>query len=351
MSFATLRREARERALGLLYEAEAKGCSGADVLASLPVPPDEFAEALVRAVDDHRERIDGYLEQYAEGWTLARMAAIDRAALRMGTAELLTRADVPTGVVLAETVDLASRFSTDGSGRFVNGLLARVAREVRPGTETVSGNGSGHEDEPGQPLVDGVIIDLDGVIRHWDAQHLADHETRLGLPAGAIGEAAFDADRLARAMDGRLPFEGWAAEIGEAVERAHGVPADDVADAWAMAGWDIDLVVVELLAAVRATVPVVLLSNASTRLRIDLEASEIEDAFDAIVGSADIGVTKPAAAAFRHAADAIGVDPARCCFIDDLLVNVEGARALGMRAEVFEGPEALRALFGELGLL
>ena len=55
-----------------------------------------------------------------------------RAALRMGTAELLTRPDVPTPVVLNEVVDLAKRFSTDDSGRFVNGLLARVATEVRP---------------------------------------------------------------------------------------------------------------------------------------------------------------------------------------------------------------------------
>ena len=61
------------------------------------------------------------------------MPALDRAALRMGTAELLTRPDVPTAVVLNEVVELASRFSTDDSGRFVNGLLARVATEVRPG--------------------------------------------------------------------------------------------------------------------------------------------------------------------------------------------------------------------------
>jgi N utilization substance protein B len=59
------------------------------------------------------------------------MPALDRAALRMGTAELITRADVPTAVVLNETVELASRFSTDDSGRFVNGLLAKIATEVR----------------------------------------------------------------------------------------------------------------------------------------------------------------------------------------------------------------------------
>ncbi len=133
MTLADERRDARERALGLLYEAETKGCTGTEVLAELPVPPDEVAADLVRAVDEHQERIDGLLTEFAQGWTVARMPALDRAALRMGTAELLTRPDVPTAVVLNETVDLAKRFSTDDSGRFVNGLLARIAREVRPG--------------------------------------------------------------------------------------------------------------------------------------------------------------------------------------------------------------------------
>lgn len=132
MSLAEERRDARERALGLLYEAETKGCSGGDVLAGLPVEPDAFAAGLVRAVDEHRDRIDTLLSEYSKGWTLSRMPALDRAALRMGTAELLTRPDVPTAVVLNEVVELASHFSTDDSGRFVNGLLARIATEVRP---------------------------------------------------------------------------------------------------------------------------------------------------------------------------------------------------------------------------
>ena len=132
MTLAEERRGARERALGLLYEAETKGCSGSEVLAALPVPADEFAAALVSAVDEHHERIDGLLAEFAKGWSVARMPALDRAALRMGAAELMTRPDVPTAVVLNETVDLAKRFSTDDSGRFVNGLLAKIATEVRP---------------------------------------------------------------------------------------------------------------------------------------------------------------------------------------------------------------------------
>jgi putative hydrolase of the HAD superfamily len=347
MSFAATRREARERTLSLLYEAETKGCSGAELLESLPVEPDPYVVELLQAVDGNRAVIDAHLERFAQGWTLARMAALDRAALRMGTAELLTQPSVPTAVVLAETVELASRFSTDGSGRFVNGLLARVALEVRPDVPL--------DDEPDEPrpepLVDGLVIDLDGVIRHWDPDHLRQHEERLGLPAGAIGEAAFDADRLARAMDGRLPFEGWAKEIGAAVAAAHGGDPSAVADAWAMAGWNIDLGVIDLIQLVRATVPVALLSNASTRLREDLEASEIDAAFDAIVSSADIGVAKPAAGAFEAAARAIGVAVDRCGFVDDLQQNVDGARAVGMRASRFEDLDGLRAFVVELGLV
>ena len=131
MTLADDRRDARERALGLLYEAETKGCTGTEVLADLPVAPDDFAAGLVRAVDEHHDRIDGLLAEFAQGWTVARMPALDRAALRMGTAELITRPDVPTAVVLNETVELAKRFSTDDSGRFVNGLLAKIATEVR----------------------------------------------------------------------------------------------------------------------------------------------------------------------------------------------------------------------------
>ena len=361
MSLATERRAARERALGLLYEAEAKGVEGAAVLAELPLPPDELTTTLVHDVDEHRAAIDELLERYAEGWTLARMPALDRAVLRLATGELLGRPDVPTAVVLNEAVELATRFSTDSSGRFVNGLLARVAREVRPGTATAAVAAedpsrsedvldAGHE-PTGPREVDGLIVDLDGVIRHWDPEHIPAVESRFGLPAGALGPVAFDGDRLARAMDGRLAFEAWCDESGAAVASAPGADAAAVAEAWAQAGWDIDLEMVDLVAEVRAAVPVALLSNASTRLLADLERSGIAGAFDAVVGSADLGAAKPSATAFEAAAAAIGVPVDRCLFVDDTVGHVEAARTLGMRAEVFAGPDALRALLRDLAVL
>ena len=127
------RRQARERALSLLYEAESKEQAPAAVLAELPVPPHEYAVAMVAGVGDHMAELDRWITDYAKDWTIDRMPALDRALLRMGIFELLHRPDVPTGAVISEAVELAQRFSTDESSRFVNGMLARIAEAVRPG--------------------------------------------------------------------------------------------------------------------------------------------------------------------------------------------------------------------------
>ena len=128
---ASSRRQARERALSLLYEAETKGLPPADVLSALPVEPAPFATDLVAGVGQHSAEIDGYIRRFAKGWAIERMPALDRALLRIGVFELTHRPDVPTGAVLSEAVDLASRYSTEESGRFVNGVLGQIAREVR----------------------------------------------------------------------------------------------------------------------------------------------------------------------------------------------------------------------------
>ena len=126
------RRQARERALSLLYEAESKQVSPTAVLAELPLEPDQFTTDLLCGVSAHLPELDGLITEYARDWTIDRMPALDRALLRMSVFELAHRPDVPTGAVISEAVELAHRFSTDESGRFVNGLLARIAEAVRP---------------------------------------------------------------------------------------------------------------------------------------------------------------------------------------------------------------------------
>jgi transcription antitermination protein NusB len=86
---------------------------------------------LVEGVAAHQERIDELIAGHARGWTLDRMPVIDRSVLRLAVFELLERPDVPIAVIIDEAVELAKRFSTDDSGRFVNGVLSAIARAVR----------------------------------------------------------------------------------------------------------------------------------------------------------------------------------------------------------------------------
>jgi N utilization substance protein B len=94
--------------------------------AGLP-PISDYTVTLVEGVTRNRGRIDEILVEHAEGWTLARMPAVDRAVLRMGLFELLWGEDVPAAVAIDEAVELVKTLSTDDSPRFVNGVLGRIA--------------------------------------------------------------------------------------------------------------------------------------------------------------------------------------------------------------------------------
>ena len=129
------RGKARKRALDLLFESELRGADALTLLgeriAGAEPPVNEYTVTLVEGVVAHRERIDGLLGSYSQGWTLDRMPAVDRNILRLGAYELLWRDDVPDAVAINEAVHLAGELSTDESPGFVNGLLARLL-ELKP---------------------------------------------------------------------------------------------------------------------------------------------------------------------------------------------------------------------------
>ena len=126
------RSDARERALYLFYEADSKGITPIEALDVQVLAPDELTQAIVRGVVEHSDRIDAAIDQRATAWTLARMPVIDLNVLRIGAYELAERPEVPTAVVLDEAVNLVKQFSTDDSGRFVNGVLAALVADLRP---------------------------------------------------------------------------------------------------------------------------------------------------------------------------------------------------------------------------
>jgi N utilization substance protein B len=127
------RSKARKRALDVLYAAEMRGEAPVEALdaaiAQGDGPTNPYTETLVRGVSDHRERIDELLAAYAQGWTLDRMPAVDRTALRIGAYELLYAADIPPPVAVSEAVALVRDLSTDDSPSFVNGVLGSMLRD------------------------------------------------------------------------------------------------------------------------------------------------------------------------------------------------------------------------------
>lgn len=125
------RSKARKRALDVLFEADVRGTSALDSLTALEERADfdlnPYTAEIVNGVVDNRDRIDELMETYSSGWSVARMPRVDRNVLRIGTWELLWADNVPDGVAISEAVELASDLSTDDSGRFVNGLLSKIA--------------------------------------------------------------------------------------------------------------------------------------------------------------------------------------------------------------------------------
>ena len=130
------RRKARKRALDILFAADVRHDSLVSSLTAeaerAASEPDReaswlYAREIVDGIIDNAEVIDETIETHARGWSIARMPAVDRAILRMGTWEILYNADVPDTVAVSEAVELATQLSTDDSPAFINGVLGAIA--------------------------------------------------------------------------------------------------------------------------------------------------------------------------------------------------------------------------------
>jgi transcription antitermination protein NusB len=155
------RREARERAVQFLFQhelnppedlehalnqfwdtqraaaiAEEKGAATWGQPVELPPPSTEeaavrlFADPLIRGTIEHRDAADVIIKKHAKNWDLHRIAAVDRNILRLAIYEMLYRDDIPPVVSINEAVDIAKKFSTQDSGKFVNGILDKVKSEL-----------------------------------------------------------------------------------------------------------------------------------------------------------------------------------------------------------------------------
>jgi N utilization substance protein B len=130
------RTTAREAALQMLFAIDATGNDVEQAIRDFwrELPGDaegrDYADQLVRGVRESLLELDERIRAASQNWRLERMARIDRNALRLGAYELSMRSDVPRAVILDEAVELAKRFGSDESSKFVNGVLDRIADDM-----------------------------------------------------------------------------------------------------------------------------------------------------------------------------------------------------------------------------
>jgi N utilization substance protein B len=133
------RRRGRELVFRLLYQADLTRDSVEETWKQiqgeerLPDEAREYVDALVQAIEEGLPPLDAAIQQATQHWKFERLAATDRGVLRLAVAELMHMPGTPARVVLDEAVAIARKFGREESGRFVNGVLDRVARTLRPG--------------------------------------------------------------------------------------------------------------------------------------------------------------------------------------------------------------------------
>ncbi|WP_051450742.1 HAD-IA family hydrolase [Actinospica robiniae] len=195
-----------------------------------------------------------------------------------------------------------------------------------------------------------VLCDIDGVLRHWPPLDTLDQDH--ALPSGTFAGAAFAPERLIPAITGLVTDEEWRESVEAALAVACGSwsTARAVVAAWSVQLPTIDAEVAALLRQTRGTIPVALVSNATTRLELDLAKQGLEDVADVIVNTSRIGYAKPDSRVYVDAARRVGAALDQCLFIDDTVGNVAAARSLGMPALHFRTFADLRdALIGGTG--
>lgn len=195
--------------------------------------------------------------------------------------------------------------------------------------------------------IDCVLLDLDGVIRHFDPVVAAAAERRHGLAAGVLVETAMAAgDLIDELVTGRLSRAKWVVEVGRRVGSAA------AAAEWLADTGEVDPEMLDLADEIRAGgITVAILTNGTDTIPQEVVDLGIADRVDAVFNTAEIGVAKPDAGAFRHVCEALEVEPKSVYFTDDSVAKLAGAVELGMTAEHFVDVDTLRDRLAQLDVL
>lgn len=203
---------------------------------------------------------------------------------------------------------------------------------------------------PINPDIRGLLLDMDGLFRHWRDTGARLGEQQAHLPAGTFDAFAYRHPAYRLAQLGVLTDQQWADDVAARLKDAYGPRALDAIGPWRADRGEIDPVMLDLLAQARRHVPVGVLSNTTDAFRADLVHHGIPDVFDHVFPTAELHVDKPAPLAYRIAAQRMGIPPAGLYFTDDEPSYVAGALHAGLNAAVFTGPQAFADALNRLGI-
>lgn len=195
-----------------------------------------------------------------------------------------------------------------------------------------------------KPGIKIIITDLDGVIRHFPIERDEAIELRFNLPEGSLSRLAFEPVLLQKVITGEISDQGWRIEIQKKLSQE--LPNSKAAAAvleWSNYHGYIDHQVLNYLESFSQSAPLVLLTNATSRLNADLVSGGIRDKFKMIFNSSELGMIKPDPRLFQHVCDFLGVSPAEALFIDDSKTNVRAAADLGLKSIHFTDLAALQS--------
>lgn len=200
-------------------------------------------------------------------------------------------------------------------------------------------------------MIHALLIDLDGVLRLWNATDRRAEEL-TGLPPGAIRRVAFTHDLLLPAITGHITDDDWRSSITNRLRTEF--PQADVARAvriWSASPGTIDPSVLNLIRRCRQNATVLLITNATSRLTADLARLAVLHEFDGIVNSSAVGAPKPQPAIFRAALQTAQRAAHETLFVDDTPGHVAAATQLGMHGHLYQGSDHLNTVLRAHGVV
>lgn len=184
-----------------------------------------------------------------------------------------------------------------------------------------------------------IFFDYGGVIGHVDRDEIGKLEAAHGLQENDLLRCIYTIPEWRAVECGEIEDAVWIAAANTAMDEKAGRPVPELHEAWRTTMWRrLDEDVVALAKVLRSKYRVAMISNSTKRLEKELLGPlGVHDLFEVVVNSARVGIAKPDARIYHHAAEQMGVDPSACVHIDDLLPNVEGAVAAGFSAIHYRG--------------